>query len=101
MPLKLIFKSMIIHLVVNAIFWINVFPPSKSGAGLSNNKRHGQLFLITVVDHKNLFCLQPGEYDQVHQDYEPENTIDVDQKVGAIILGPKYNLQNGYFFKAS
>ena len=34
----------------------------------------------------------------MHQEYEPRNTIDINRTVGAIALGPQYNLQGGYFF---
>ena len=36
---------MIVHLVSSAIFWLNVFPLSKPGAGLSNTKGPRQLVL--------------------------------------------------------
>ena len=39
--------------------------------------------------------LQPVEYVQVHQEDEPQNTTDIDRTVGAIALGPQYNLQGG------
>ena len=29
---------------------------------------------------------------------KPRNTISIDRTVGAIALGPQYNLQGGYFF---
>ena len=38
MPFKRISKLMIAHLVATAIFWLNAFPPSKPGRGLSNKK---------------------------------------------------------------
>ena len=34
----------------------------------------------------------------MHQDDEPQNTIDIDRTVGAIALGPQYNPQGGYFY---
>ena len=36
----------------------------------------------------------------VHQEDEPQNTISIHQTVGAIDLGPQYNLQGGYFFES-
>ena len=35
----------------------------------------------------------------MHQEDEPQNTISIHQTVGAIDLGPQYNLQGGYFFE--
>ena len=100
MPFKRISKLMIVHIVASAIFCINAFPPSTPGAGLSDTKVLGQLILGNTVDYKNVFCLQPGEYVQVHQEDEPRNTIDIDRIVKAIALGPQYNLQGGYFFES-
>ena len=36
----------------------------------------------------------------MHQEDEPRNTIDINRTVGAISLGPQYNLQGGYFFES-
>ena len=36
----------------------------------------------------------------MHQEDESRNTIDIDWTVGAIALGPQYNLQGGYFFES-
>ena len=36
----------------------------------------------------------------MHQEDEPRNTIDINRNVGAIALGPQYNLQGGYFFES-
>ena len=76
------------------------FPPSTPGAGLSDTKGPGQLILGNTVDYKKFCRLQPGEYVQVHQEDEPQNTIDLDRNVGAIALGPQYNFQGGYFFES-
>ena len=88
---------MIVYLVVTAIFWLNSFPLSKLGAGLFDTKGSGQLVFGTVIEYKKVFCLKLGEYFQVHQEDESRNTIDIDQTVTAIVLGPHYNLQGGYF----
>ena len=91
---------MIVHIFASAIFWINAFTPSTPGAGLSDKKGPGKLILGKTVDYKKVCRLQPGEYVQVHQEDEPRNTIDIDWTVGAIALGPQYNLQGGYFFES-
>ena len=91
---------MIVHLISSAIFWINAFPSSTTGAGLSDTKFPGQLILGNTSDYKKVCRLQPGEYVQVHQEYEPRSTIDIDRTVGAINLGPQYNLHGGYFFES-
>ena len=36
----------------------------------------------------------------MHQEYEPRNKIDINRTIGAITLGPQYNLQGGYFFES-
>ena len=82
MTFKTISELMIIHLVTNGIFWINFFPPSKPGTGLYNTKGPGQLVIVTVVDYNKAFHLHPGKYVQVHQEYEPWNTIHIYQTDG-------------------
>ena len=91
---------MIVHIVASAIFWINTFPPSTPGAGLSVTKVPRQLILGNTVYYKKVFRLHPGEYIQVHQEDEPCNTIAIDRTVGTISLGPQYNLQGECFFRA-
>ena len=88
---------MIVHLVASAISWIDAFPPSTPDSVLSDTKGPRQLILGNTVDYKKVCRLQPGEYVQVHQEDEPRNTIAIDQTVGAIALGPQYNLQGDYF----
>ena len=79
---------MIVHIFVSTIFWLNAFILSKTGTGLSNTKRPGQLALGTGVDYKKVFCPQIDKYVQVNQEYSPHNTIDNDQTARAIVLGP-------------
>ena len=98
MPFKRISKLMIVHIVASYICWINAFPPPTPGAGLSDTKGPGQLILRNMVNYKKVCRLQPGEYLQVHQEDEPQNTIAIDRTVCAIALGTQYNLQGGYFF---
>ena len=88
---------MIVNPFASAIFWLNVFPPSTPGAGLSETKVPRQIILGNTINKKKVCRLQPGEYVQVHQEDEPQNTIAINQTVGAIALGPQYNLQGGYF----
>ena len=90
---------MILRLVASDFFWINTFTPSTPGAGLPDTKGPGKLILGNTVDYKKFCCLHPGEYVQVHQEDEPQNMIDIDRTVGAIALGPQYNLQGGYFLE--
>ena len=79
------------------MFWLNTFSPSKPGAGLSNTKVPRELVPVTVVGYKKVCRLHPGKYVQVHQEYESLNTINIDQTVGAIVLGSQYNLQGDFF----
>ena len=76
MLFKRIYKLMIVHLVASAIFWINAFPPSTPGAGMSEKKGPGQFILGNTVDYRKVCRLQPVEYVQVHQEDEPQNIID-------------------------
>ena len=80
---------MIVHIFASAIFFINAFPSWKPGAVSPSTKGPRQLVLGIVVDYKKFFHLHPGKYVQVHQEDEPRNTIDVDQTVGSIVLGPQ------------
>ena len=100
MTFKQISKFMIVHLVASAIFWLNVFLPSTTDTGLSDKKVTGQLILVITVDYKKVCCPQPGKYVQVHQEYEPQNTIAINRTIGAITLWPQYKLQGGYFFES-
>ena len=50
-----------------------------------------------MVEYKEVLRLHPGEYVQVHQEDEPRNKIAINLTVGAIVLGPQYNLQGRYF----
>ena len=67
---------------------------------MSDTKGLGKLIFVNTVDYKKLCRLHPGEYDQVHQYDEPQNTISIDRTVSAIALGPQYNLQGGYCFES-
>ena len=99
MPFKHTFKIIIVHIVDSAIFWINTFPLSTTGAGLSDTKGPGQLILGTTVVYKKVCRIHLGEYTKVHQEDEPCNTIDINRTVGEIALGPQHNLQGGYFLE--
>ena len=46
---------------------------------------------------QKVFFLQLGEYIQVHQEDELRNTISIYWTVVAIVLGPQYNFQGGFF----
>ena len=99
MPFKHTFKIIIVHIVDSAIFCLNSFTSSTPGSGLSDKKDPGQLLLESMSNYKRVCCLHPVEYVQVYQEYEHRNTIAIDWTVGAISLGPQYNLQGGYFFE--
>ena len=58
-PFKGIPKLMIVHLVASANFWINAFPPSTPGSGLSDTKGPGQFIFLNTVDYKKFCRLQP------------------------------------------
>ena len=80
---------MIVHLVASVSFWLNYFPPSKPGAGMSNTKDPRQLVPGTFMDYKNFSRIYTSKYFQVHQYDEPRNTIDIDLTVGEIVIVPQ------------
>ena len=79
---KRISKLIIAHIFDTDILWLNAFPPSKTGTRFSNTKSLVQLFLGTFMQYKKFFHLHPGKYVQVHQEYEPWNTIHIYQTYG-------------------
>ena len=50
MTFKLVSKSMMVHIFATTMFWLNDFPPSKPGTGLSDTNGPGQLILGTIAD---------------------------------------------------
>ena len=100
MLFKRISKLMIVHLVASAIFGLNTFTPSTYGARLLDTKVPEKLILGNTADYKKVFRLQPGEYVQVHQEYEPRNKIAINQTIIDISLGPQYKLYGGYSFES-
>ena len=50
--------------------------------------------------YNKVFRLNPYKYVHAHQEDELQNTINIDQTVVAIVLGPQYNLQGGCFIFA-
>ena len=69
---------MISYFAATAIFWLNYFPLSKPSAALFNIKGPKQIVLGTVVEYKNCCHIYPVKYAQVHQDYEPRYTVNID-----------------------
>ena len=68
MPFKRISKLMIVHLVSTAIFWLNYFPPSKPGLGLSNTKVLKQFVPGNVVEYKKVYYLHLVKYVELHEE---------------------------------
>ena len=64
---------------------MNNLPPSKPGTVLSKIKGPAKLVLGTIVYYKEVLHLYSGENVQVHQEDEPQNTIDIYQTVGEIV----------------
>ena len=65
---------------------------------MSYKKVPTQPVLGNMADYKMWCRLQPGEYLQVHQDDEPQNTIAINRSVDTIVIKPQYKFQGGYFF---
>ena len=85
LPFKFIPKLMMIHLVYNAVLWLNTFPPK---GGVSTTVSPRTLMTGQYIDYNKHCCIPFGQYVQVHEENSPTNTLHA-QTVGATCLGPK------------
>ena len=83
---------MVIHLIKNAVFWLNAFPHHD---GVS--KVHSPRYIMTgrQLYHKLHARIEFGAYVQTHEEHSNEMTH---RTIGAICLGPTGNQQGGHWF---
>ena len=82
MPFLYVPRIIIIHLVQNAVFWLNAFPAENS-----ISSEHSPRYIMTgrLLDTKLHARLQFGEYVQTHEEHS--NNMDA-RTTGGICLGP-------------
>ena len=91
---KYIPKLIISHLLGNAMTWLNSFPPT---SGISDTISPRTLMTGVRMDFNKHCWIEFGAYAQTHEEDEPRNSMK-NRTLGAISLGPSYNLQCGYNF---
>eukprot|EP00957_Ditylum_brightwellii_P140822 10727112-Ditylum_brightwellii.AAC.1 len=74
------------------VVWLNTFAPK---GGISTIFSPRNIIAKTQLDFKRHCKLPFGAYTQVHKDNKPTNSIQP-CTVGAIALGPLFNIQGGY-----
>ena len=92
LPFKQVPRVMLIHLIKNAIFWLNTLP-ARDGVSSMQSPRY--LMTGQELDYNNHVRLEFGEYVQTHK----EHTNNMDKRtMGAICLGPTGNQQRSHWF---
>jgi hypothetical protein len=87
---------MTIHIVLNVVKLLNLFPTK---GGVSDTLSPKTIVSGETLYFKKHISLHIGQYCQVHEEYTPRNS-QVDCTKGAISLGPSGNLQGGFKFMA-
>ena len=89
MPFHYTPKLLIIHLVQNAVFWLNAFPTPN---GISSH--HSPRYIMTgrSIDSKLHARLQFGEYIQMHEEHSNDMNA---RTTGGICMGPTAGSSNG------
>ena len=92
LPFKRVPRLVLIHLVKNAVFWLNALPATD---GVSST--HSPRYLLTgrELEYPLHVRLEFGEYVQTH---EKHGNRMMDRTLGAICLGPSGNSQGGHYF---
>ena len=92
LPFRRIPRLMLIHMVKNAVFWLNALPAQD---GVSSD--HSPRYLMTgyELDYNLHVRLEFGQYVQTHEEHS--NAMS-EQTMGAICLGPNGNQQGGHWF---
>ena len=82
----------LIHLVRNAIFWMNAFPSTQGGLG-----HYSLQYIMTgcPITYKAHVWCEFGQYAQTHEEHN--NSMD-EWTMGAICLGPTGNQSGGHYF---
>ena len=92
MPFKTIPLLMLVELIYNVTYWLNVFPPSRGILGATSPRTAMTGYEINYHDHCQL---EFGEYAQTHE--EGDNSMSP-RTLGAIALRPTGNIQGGHYF---
>ena len=92
LPFKRVPRIILIHLVKNAVFWLNALPARDGVSSI-----HSPRYLLTgrELEYPLHVRLEFGEYVQTHERHGNRMT---DRTVGAICLGPNGNSQGGHYF---
>ena len=92
LPFKHIPRLILIHLVKNAVFWLNALPARDGVSSV-----HSPRYLLTgrELEYPLHVRLEFGEYVQTHEKHGNRMT---DRTLGAICLGPNGNAQGGHYF---
>ena len=92
LPFKRVPRLILIHLVKNAVFWLNALPARDGVSSI-----HSPRYLLTgrELEYPLHVRLEFGEYVQTHEQHGNRMT---DRTLGAICLGPNGNSQGGHYF---
>ena len=92
LPFTHVPRLVLVHLVKNAVFWLNAFPATDGVSSVHSPRYFITGFEVTYHHHvREKF----GQYVQTHE----EHTNDMAQRTtGAICLGPSGNQQGGHWF---
>ena len=92
LPFKRVPRLILIHLVKNAVFWLNALPARDGVSSV-----HSPRYLLTgrELEYPLHVRLEFGEYVQTHEKHGNRMT---DRTLGAICLGPNGNAQGGHYF---
>ena len=92
LPFKHVPWWILIHLVKNAVFWLNVLPARDGVSSV-----HSPRYLLTGRELEYLLHARRefGDYMQIHEKHGNRMT---DRTLGAICLGPNGNTQGGHYF---
>jgi hypothetical protein len=96
LPFTRIPKLLTVHIVLNAVKFLNYFP---TRGGVSDVLSPKTIMSGEILDYKKHLSLQIGQYCQVHEEENPRNSQQPRTK-DAISLGPSGNLQGGFKFMA-
>ena len=92
LPFKHVPRLILIHLVKNAVFWLNALPARDGVSSV-----HSPRYLLTgrELEYPLHARLEFGEYVRTH---EKHGNLMPDRTLGAICLGPNGNAQGGHYF---
>jgi hypothetical protein len=88
LPFERIPKLMTIHIVLNVVKLLNLFPTK---GGVSDTSSPNSIISVETLDFKKHLSLQIGQYCQVHEEENHRNSQIACTK-GVISLGPSGNI---------